>query len=67
MLIHGCRDMFATPLPNNERGAEHRKRRTSIVAGGNVFAKPLSSNELFRLSGVVSQYKVTQIARSVVT
>jgi hypothetical protein len=52
--------VFIAPLHGNVRGADHRKHRSSIVARvrfcGNVFAKPLPINELFRLSGVTSQY-----------
>jgi hypothetical protein len=37
---------------SNERSADHRKHRSSIVARvrfrGNVFTEPLPSNELFR-------------------
>jgi hypothetical protein len=39
---------------------DHRKRRSSTVAlvhfCRNIFTKPLPSNKLFRLSGVMSQY-----------
>jgi hypothetical protein len=31
MLIHCCRDVFITPLRSNERDADHRKRRSSVV------------------------------------
>jgi hypothetical protein len=55
-----CRDMFTAPLRSNARGADHRKHRSSITARvhfrGNVFTEPLPSNELSRLSGVMSQY-----------
>jgi hypothetical protein len=61
LLFHCCRDVFTAPSRSNERGADHRKLRSSIVARvrfqGNVFTEPLPSNELFRLSGVMSQYK----------
>jgi hypothetical protein len=54
--------MFTLPLRSNERGPEHRKHRSSVVAHvrfrGNVFTEPLPSNELFRLLGVMSQYNV---------
>jgi hypothetical protein len=60
MLIHCRRDVFTAPLHYNARGGDHRKHRTSRVARvrfrGNVFSEPLPSNELFRLSGVMSQY-----------
>jgi hypothetical protein len=52
--------VFTALLRRNERGADHIKRRSSIVERvrfrGNVFTKPLPSNELFRISGVISQY-----------
>jgi hypothetical protein len=55
-------DMFTSPLRSSERGADDRKHRTSIFARvrfrGNVFTEPLPSNELFRLSGVMSQYSI---------
>jgi hypothetical protein len=51
--------MFTAPLRSNERGADHRKHRSSIVEGvhfrGNVFTEPFPSNELFRLGDVMSQ------------
>jgi hypothetical protein len=60
MLIHCCRGVFSAPLRSNERGADDRKHWSSIFARvrfrGNVFAEPFLSNELFRLSGVMSQY-----------
>jgi hypothetical protein len=59
VLIHCCRDVYAL-LRSNERGVDHRKHRCSVAARvrfrGNVFTEPLPSNELFRLSGVISQY-----------
>jgi hypothetical protein len=52
--------MFTAPLRSNERGADHRKHCSSIVASVRfreyVFTEPLPSNELFPLSGVMSQY-----------
>jgi hypothetical protein len=52
--------MFTAPFRSNERDAYHRKYRSSIVAlirfRGNVFTEPLPNNELFRFSGVMSQY-----------
>jgi hypothetical protein len=54
--------MFTATLRNNERGADHRQYRCSIVVRirfrfrGNVFREPLPNNELFRLSGVILQY-----------
>jgi hypothetical protein len=61
--------MFTTPLRSNERGAGHRKYRSSIVArvrfSGKVFTEPLPSNELFRLSGIMSQYAKLLIAEDV--
>jgi hypothetical protein len=60
MLIYCCRDVFTASLLRNARGADHRKHRSSIVAcvrfRGNVFTEPLLSNELLRLSGVISNY-----------
>jgi hypothetical protein len=60
MLIHCCRYVFNAPLPSKERGADHRKHRSYIVARvrfyGNVFTEPLLSNKPFRLSGVITQY-----------
>jgi hypothetical protein len=51
-LPHSC-------IATSEVGA-HRENRSSIVARirfrGNVFTELLSSNELFRLSGVLLQY-----------
>jgi hypothetical protein len=58
VLIHCCQDVFTAQLRSYARGANHRKRRSSIVARfhfrGNVFTGPLPINELFRLSGVMS-------------
>jgi hypothetical protein len=58
--LHCCRDVFTAPLRSNEYGTDHRKHRSSTVARvrfhGNVFTEPLPSNELFLLSGVMSQY-----------
>jgi hypothetical protein len=52
--------MFTAPLRSNDRGADHRKYRSSIASRvrfrENVFTEPLASNDLFRLSGVMSQY-----------
>jgi hypothetical protein len=60
MLIHCCTDVFTTPLHKNEHSTDHRKHRSFVVACilfcGGVFTKPLPSNELFQLSGVMSQY-----------
>jgi hypothetical protein len=57
MLIRCCRDVFTAPLRSNERGADHRKQRFSIVTRvpfrGDVFTEPLPSNEVF---GVMTQY-----------
>jgi hypothetical protein len=50
--------VFAAPLHSNERGADHRKHHSSIVARGNVFTEPLPINEIFRLSGIMSQYVI---------
>jgi hypothetical protein len=40
-------DVFTAPLRSKERGADHRKHRSSIVARvlfrGNVFSEPLLS------------------------
>jgi hypothetical protein len=52
--------VFTAPLRTNAHGADHRKHSSSIGERvrfcGNVFTEPLPSNELFRLSGVMSQY-----------
>jgi hypothetical protein len=52
--------MFTAPLRSNERGVDHTKHLSSIVEHvhfrENMFTEPLPSNELFRLSGVMSQY-----------
>jgi hypothetical protein len=65
MLIYCCRGVFTAPLHSNERVADHRKHHSSIVARvrfrGSVFNESLPSNELFRLSGVMSQYYVLYI------
>jgi hypothetical protein len=57
--------VFTAPLCSNELGADHRKHRSSIVAGvrfcGSVFTELLPSNELFRLAGVISQYKEEEV------
>jgi hypothetical protein len=62
MYIFVYFDVFTAPLRSNERGDDHRKHRFSIVARvryrGNVFSEPLPSNELFWLSGVMSQYVI---------
>jgi hypothetical protein len=58
MVIHWWRDMFTKQL----RNTDHGKQRCSIAAHvcfhRNVFTKPLPSNELFRLSGIISQYNL---------
>jgi hypothetical protein len=60
VLIHCCRGVFTAPFCSNTRGTDYRKHCFSIVGcfrfGGNVFTGPLPSNELFRLSGIMSQY-----------
>jgi hypothetical protein len=60
MLIHYYKDVFTAPLHSNPRGADHRKYLSSIVARvrfrGNILTEPLPSNELFVLSGVMSQH-----------
>jgi hypothetical protein len=65
MLIHCFKDAFTAPLHSNERGADNRKHRSSTVARvrfrANMFAEPLSSNELFRLLGVMSQYRTLEM------
>jgi hypothetical protein len=51
--------MFTATLRSNENGADHRKHRSSIVrfrSSGKMFTEPLLSNELFRLSVIMSQY-----------
>jgi hypothetical protein len=52
--------VIITPLRSNEHGADLRKHGSSIVARVRfrlyVFTEPLPSNELFKLSGVMSQY-----------
>jgi hypothetical protein len=62
MLIHCCRDVFTAQLRSNARGAYHRKHCSSIVARvrfrWNVFTESLPSSELFRLSGIMSQYSL---------
>jgi hypothetical protein len=59
MLIYCFTGEFIAPLHSKERGADHIKYRSSTVVfvrfRGNVFAEQLPSNELFRLSGVMSQ------------
>jgi hypothetical protein len=66
VLIHCCRNVFTAPLRSNERELDHRKHRSFIVAPvrflGNVFTERLPSNELFRLSGVMSQYVISHSA-----
>jgi hypothetical protein len=63
VLIHCCRNMFTAPLSSNACGADHRKHCSSIVAlvrfRGNVLTEPLPSNELFPLSYVMSQHKIS--------
>jgi hypothetical protein len=53
--------MFTAPLRSNAHSTDHRKHRSFIIARvrfrGYVFIEPLSSNELFRLSGFMSQYR----------
>jgi hypothetical protein len=65
VLIHCCGDVLTVPLRSNERDADRRKHRSSIVARvrfcGNVFTEPLLNNELFRLSGIMSQYILLSI------
>jgi hypothetical protein len=65
MLIYCCRGGFTAPLHSNERVADHRKHHSSIVVRvrfrGNVINESLPSNELFRLSDVMSQYCVLYI------
>jgi hypothetical protein len=62
MLIHCCRDIFTTPLHSNEHDTDHRKHHSSIVARiyfhRKVFTEPLPRNELFQLSGIMSQYNL---------
>jgi hypothetical protein len=53
MLIHCYRDVFEAPLHSNERGAEHKKRHSSIVSRVRFFGNFLLSNQIFRLSGVM--------------
>jgi uncharacterized protein YaaR (DUF327 family) len=61
--------MFTTPLLSNERGAHHKKHIFSIFARvpfhGNVFTETLPSNKLFRFSGVISQYILDTVKKSV--
>jgi hypothetical protein len=60
VLIHCFIVVFTAPVRSNERGADHRKHCSSIVAcvrfHGNVFTQPLPSRELLLLLGVMSQY-----------
>jgi hypothetical protein len=57
--------MFTAPLRSNERGADHIKHRSSIVArvrlSGKVFTEPLLSNVLFRHSGVIPHIRESQL------
>jgi hypothetical protein len=52
--------VFTAQLLSNAREVNHRKHRSPNVALvhflGNVFRKPLSSNELLRLSGFMSEH-----------
>jgi hypothetical protein len=51
--------VFTAPLDRNRLGTDHRKHCSSVVCVrfcGNVFTEPLPSIEVFRLSGIMSQY-----------
>jgi hypothetical protein len=52
--------VFIATLPSKARDADHREHGSSTVAcfrfRVNVFTEQLPSNELFRLSDVMSQY-----------
>jgi hypothetical protein len=52
-------DVFVAETRSNTRDANHRKRRFSIVARvrfRGMFTESLPSNELFSLSGIMSQH-----------